>query len=339
MTHETQSGGAMTTSHQRAAAAILAAFILFALAPAAGALPQSAQGGTAAPQAAAPPGQVFTTPEAAVDAFVAAVRNFDLPTLLRILGDDSERLFVSEDPTADANLRAEFLQLYDQRHQIASPDETTKVLIVGANAWPLPVPLVRTGNGWAFDTAAGLDEVINRRVGRNELSAIQACLAAGDGQHEYYRRDHDGDGILEYAQKFRSAVGLHDGLFWPVEGGEPQSPIGQFVAVAADEGYGSADTAYHGYRYRILTAQGSGAPGGAYDYLARGNLIGGFAVLAFPAAYGDSGVMTFLMSHDGVVYQKDLGEDTEGLAHKMDTFDPQGWARVSEEDLQPISEP
>ncbi|HEX6902422.1 MAG TPA: DUF2950 domain-containing protein [Thermoanaerobaculia bacterium] len=318
----------MKTSHGSAAAATAAALILFftfaSAAPAA---------------AAAPKGKAYTTPEAAVEAFVGAVRGDDLQTLLAIFGDGSERIFVSEDPTADRNQRQEFLRLYDEKHEIVSLDENMKILLAGADAWPLPIPLVKTGTGWAFDTVVGLEEIINRRVGRNELSAIQTCLAIADAQREYFRRDHDGDGILEYARKFRSTVGLRDGLYWHAPEGEPQSPVGELVATATQEGYGPADTAYHGYRYKLLTSQSAAAPGGAYDYLAHDNLIGGFALLAYPAAYGDSGIMSFILSHSGVVYQKDLGENTAAEAQKMEAYNPDGWTKVTDQDIRTIPEP
>jgi hypothetical protein len=342
MIHETKTGAAKKTSHERAAAGIAAALILFTLAPAAAGAPlqAGAQGKDPAMAAAAPQGKVYATPEAAVEAFVGAVRKNDLETLSAVFGEGSERLFASEDPTADQNQRQEFLRNYDERHQIVALDEGTKTLLVGPDSWPLPIPLVKSGTGWAFDTLAGIEEIINRRVGRNELSAIQTCLAIADGQREYFRRDRDGDGILEYARKFRSTVGLQDGLYWHAEEGAPQSPIGELIATATAEGYGAGDTAYHGYRYKLLTAQGGAtAPGGAYDYLAHDNLIGGFAVLAYPAAYGDSGVMSFLLSHSGVVYQKDLGEDTESEAKKTDSFNPDGWTKVTDQDIRTIPEP
>lgn len=321
----------MKTSHERAAAALAAALILFfTLVPAAPAAPAPA---------AAPKGKVHTTPEAAVEAFVGAVRQDDLKTLLAVFGDGSERLFVTEDPTADQNQRKEFLRLYDEKHEIVSLDENMKALLIGAESWPLPIPLVKSGTGWAFDTEVGIEEIINRRVGRNELSTIQTCLAIADAQREYFRRDHDGDGILEYARKFRSTVGLRDGLYWHAPEGEPQSPIGELVATATQEGYGATDTAYHGYRYKLLTSQAAAAPGGAYDYLAHDNLIGGFAILAYPAAYGDSGVMSFILSHSGVVYQKDLGENTGNEAPKMESFNPDGWTKVTDQDIRIIPEP
>ena len=291
----------------------------------------------AAPLAAAPTGKKFATPEKAVEAFVTAVRAYDEKALLSIFGKDSEALFISQDPVADENVRKQFLELYDAKHEIGPGPDGGRVLIVGPDAWPLPIPIANVGGKWAFDTAAGLEEVINRRVGRNELSAMQTCLAIGDAQREYYAVDRDGDGILEYAQHFRSTVGLKNGLFWPADEGELTSPLGQLVATASQEGYTGASSAYHGYHYRLLRSQGAAAPGGAYDYAVGDNQIGGFAVLAYPAAYGDSGVMTFAVSHSGVVYQRDLGEATAEEALKIESFDPgSGWTKVPAADLEAL---
>jgi hypothetical protein len=310
----------MKTSYERATLAFAAALLLIA----------------SASVSCAPQKKAYESPQAAVEDFAGAIRNYNLDSLLAIFGSESKRLFATEDPVADANLRKDFLRLYDEKHELVPDGELKQVLVVGNDPWPMPIPLVKSSAGWTFDTEAGLDEIINRRVGRNELSTIQACLAVGDAQREYYRRDRDGDGILEYAQHYRSSPGHQDGLYWPVNEGEPQSPIGELVATAADEGYGAGDTTFHGYHYRLLTSQGPAAPGGAYDYDVRGNQIGGFAVVAFPAAYGDSGVMTFLLSHDGIVYQKDLGEHTDTEAHNMKSFNPEGWEKVGEKDLAPI---
>ena len=280
---------------------------------------------------------VYKTPEAATNAFIAAVRKGDVKKLVRIFGSDSDRLFASTDKVADKNVRKMFLALYDEKHELTSRDDGSKILVVGNNAWPYPVPLVKSGNGWVFDTPTGFDEIINRRVGRDELETIQTCLAIADAQREYYAEDRNGDGILEYAQKFRSTKGQEDGLYWPVKEGQPLSPLGDLVASAADEGYTAASSAYHGYHYKLLTAQGPNAQGGAYDYMVRSNQIGGFAVLAYPADYGDSGVMTFMVSHSGIIYQKDLGPNTKEIASKITTFDPgEGWQPVGENDLQPL---
>ena len=280
---------------------------------------------------------VYKTPEAASNAFITAVRKGDVKKLIRIFGPGSDRLFASTDKVADKNLRKMFLALYDEKHELAARDDGSKILVVGSNAWPYPVPIVKSGNGWAFDTTTGFNEIMNRRVGRNELETIQTCLAIADAEREYYQQDRNGDGILEYAQKVRSTKGQQDGLFWPVKEGEPLSPLGALVAEAADEGYTAASTAYHGYHYKLLTAQGPNAPGGAYDYMVREHQIGGFAVVAYPADYGDSGVMTFMISHSGIIYQSDLGPNTKDIASKLTTFDPgEGWQPVGESDLQPL---
>jgi len=317
-----------TSQTWRQRAAIAAGLILFTTAFAA-----------VSKNSAAPKGKVFATPDAAVEAFVGAIRNNDQNTLVEIFGKEFQRLFPSDDPVAAENLRKQFLTLYDEKHELSAHGEKTQVLVAGNDAWPFPIPLVKSGTGWAFDTAAGMEEIVNRRIGRNELSAIQTCLAIGDAQREYYRQDRDGDGILEYAQKFRSTPGKQDGLYWEAKEGEPPSPIGQFVATASTEGYGPESTAYHGYRFRPLTKQSSAAPGGAYDYVMHKKQIGGFAILAYPAKHGDSGVMSFMVSHSGIVYQKDLGKDTEAKALKMTSFDPAGWTKVADKDLQIVPEP
>ena len=280
--------------------------------------------GAAGPSIAAEQ-KAYASPEAAVDAFIAAIRAYDLDALVEIFGDESKRLFVSEDPVADKNQREDFLRLYDESHEL-KPQGETRILVVGSDPWPLPIPLVRSKAGWTFDTGEGLEEIIDRRIGRNELSAIQTILAVGDAQREYFQADRDGDDVLEYAQSFRSSEGSKNGLYWQTGDGEPQSPIGEFVAEAAAEGYGPSDSAYHGYHYRLLPTQ----------YVVNGNQIAGFAVLAFPAAYGDSGVMTFLLSHEGVVYEKDLGKNTAAEAAKIESFNPKGWKQVSEKDRTPI---
>lgn len=319
------------TWQPRTAIAIVAALILFTAAFTAISKESAAPKG--------PAGKLFATPDAAVEAFVGAIRNNDQKALTEIFGKEFQRLFPSDDPVADENLRKQFLTLYDEKHELSVHGETAQVLVVGNDAWPFPIPLVKSGTGWAFDTAAGVQEIINRRIGRNELSAIQTCLAVGDAQREYYRQDRDGNGILEYAQKFRSTPGKQDGLYWETKEGEPPSPIGEFVARAATQGYGPESSAYHGYRFRLLTKQSAAAPGGAYDYIVQGKQIGGFAVLAFPANYGDSGIMTFMLSHSGIVYQKDLGKETATKAEQIKSFDPAGWKKVDDRDLQIIPDP
>ena len=282
-------------------------------------------------------GNSYPNPEQNVDAFVSSLRSNDLNGLKAVFGNGSERLFRSDDSVADKNLRAKFLQLYDAKHELTTRADGSKVLVVGNDNWPLPIPLVKNGNGWTFDSPTGFDEIVNRRIGRNELLTIQTILAVGDAQRDYYRVDRNGDKILEYAQKFRSTPGQHDGLFWKVNPGEPVSPLGEVVAAAAEEGYPATSTSLHGYRFRLLTSQGPDAPGGAYDYMVRKSQIGGFAVLAYPMTYGETGIMTFIVSHDGIVYQRDLGKDTAAEVEKIKSFEPdKDWTRVANSDLQPM---
>jgi hypothetical protein len=282
-------------------------------------------------------GTVYSSPEQAVDAFATALRSNDQKGLTAEFGKGSERLFRSDDSVSDRNLRGDFLQLYDAKHELTTRDDGAKVLVVGNDDWPLPIPLVKTDNGWVFDSPAGLEEIVNRRIGRNELLTIQTCLAIGDAQRDYYRVDHNGDKILEYAQKFRSTPGQQDGLYWRANPGEPPSPLGDVVAAAAGEGYPATSTYLHGNRFRMLTAQGPAAQGGAYDYLVRKSQIGGFAVLAYPVTYGETGIMTFIVSHDGIVYQRDLGKDSSDQAQQIKLFDPsQGWTRVANSDMQQL---
>jgi hypothetical protein len=283
-----------------------------------------------------PSGKSYSSPGQAVDAFVTSLRANDINGLSTVFGRGAERLFRSPDSVADKSLRADFLQLYDAKHELTTRNDGAAVLVIGKDAWPLPIPLVKTADGWVFDTEAGSEEIINRRIGRNELLTIQTVLAVGDAQRDYYRVDRNGDKILEYAQKFRSTPGQRDGLYWRAEPGQPLSPLGELVAAAAEGGYPATSTSLHGYRYRLLTSQGPAASGGAYDYLVRKSQIGGFAVVAYPLEYGESGIMTFIVNHDGVVYQRDFGKDTQAAASEMKTFDPdQNWTRVASSDLQP----
>jgi hypothetical protein len=207
------------------------------------------------------------------------------------------------------------------------------VIHVGTDDWSFPIPLVKVGEGWRFDPRQGREEIVARRIGRNEIYTMQTCLAYVDAQREYYSEDHDGDGLLEYAQHFASTPAKRDGLYWPTKTGEPPSPLGDLVVRARAEGYrrdqSGGPTPFYGYLYRILTAQGPGAEGGEYDYIVRGHMIAGFALVAFPAQYGVSGVMTFIVNHDGVVYQKDLGPGTRAAALAMRKFNPDGtWAKA-----------
>jgi Protein of unknown function (DUF2950) len=279
--------------------------------------------------------QSFKTPEEAVEALVSASKSADRKGVLTVLGPAAGDLVSSGDEVADAAARKRVLDAYDAKHQVVMEGDDKAVLLVGTEEWPFPIPLVRKDGVWRFDTAAGRDEILFRRVGRNELSAIKACLAYADAQDEYAEKGIAGNGV--YAQRIVSTPGKKDGLYWPAQAGEAESPLGDLAASASAEGYrvGQQRMPYHGYYYRVLTRQGPNAPGGALDYVVRGKMIGGFALVAYPAEYGNSGVMTFLVSHQGVVYQKDLGQNTVGIASGMTAFNPDNsWQRVADTDAK-----
>jgi hypothetical protein len=275
----------------------------------------------------------FPSPEAATTALVEAIKADDKKTMLRILGPDAQPLISSGDEVADRQSRERFVRAYEEAHRLVDVPARKLVLAVGKDEWPMPIPLVQDAAGWRFDTAQGKEEILTRRIGRNELSAIQVCLAYVDAQREYYVMGPGGDPLLQYAQKFRSSPGKRDGLYWDARAGEPPSPLGPLVAKAQSAGYpttrsGGGPTPYWGYYYRILKAQGPHARGGAYDYVVRGHMIGGFALVAYPAEWGASGLMTFIVNHEGIVYQKDLGLKTRVIAQAMTTFDPDdSWNR------------
>ncbi|MCH8055352.1 MAG: DUF2950 domain-containing protein [Deltaproteobacteria bacterium] len=280
----------------------------------------------------------FASAEEAVKAAIAAAKNNDDNEMLAIFGADAKDLISSGDAVADKTRRGRFLKAYHEKNQLVEEGKKM-VLVIGQQNWPFPIPVVKRGNGWVFDTEQGREEILNRRIGRNELSTIQIMLAVVDAQREYTMKDVDGDGLLEYAQTFRSDPGKKNGLYWETKPGEALSPLGPIVAQARSEGYtrgtgtksGDTSSPYHGYYFRLLKAQGRNAPGGAYDYVVKGNMIGGFALVAHPAEYGNSGVMSFIVNHDGVVYQKDLGENTEKSAQRISRFDPdKRWTKVKE---------
>ena len=280
---------------------------------------------------AAPPAQkTFATPEDAVAALVAAVKAHDVAATRAVLGNAPGALS-SGDRVADRTLGEKFIAAYEQKHAIAKDGNTAK-LTIGADDFPFAFPLVKAGDTWRFDTAAGRDELLARRIGENELYAIKVLQAIVDAQQEYASADRDGDGVLAYARKFVSGKGKRDGLYWPTQAGEPQSPLGALVAQASGEGYKAKQgeaVPYHGYYFRMLTGQGKDAAGGALDYVVRGRAIGGFAVLAWPAKYGSSGIMSFIVNQDGKVFQSDLGPDTQAKASAIKRFDPgKGWSPV-----------
>jgi hypothetical protein len=288
----------------------------------------SAVDGVAATQPAG-----FATPEEAVKAFSAAMKSNDESELLSIFGTSGKELISSGDPFRDQQRREMFVGDYERKNSLKQ-EGARMVLIIGEKDWPFPVPLVKKGDRWVFDTQAGKEEILNRRIGENELSTVQTLLAIVDAQREYAMKDRDGDGIREYAEKFGSDPGRKNGLYWPTQTGEEPSPLGELVADARAEGYRKSGSKqgpipFHGYYFRILAKQGKHAAGGAFDYIVKKNMIGGFAVVAYPATYGSSGVMTFLVNHDGVVYEKDLGKDTAKTAKSMVAFDPdKTWKRT-----------
>jgi hypothetical protein len=276
--------------------------------------------------AAEPRQMTFASPEAATDALAAAAQSAKTAELEKILGPAGRKLIYSGDRIADNDAREKFAAAYAQKHAIEQKSDAKAILIVSADEWPFPIPLVKQGDSWRFDTRAGAEEILDRRIGRNELNAIEVCGAIVDAEHDYASKDRTGAGYLEYAQKFLSSPGKRDGLYWPASAGE-ESPIGPLVVSARAEGYGAKDahqrrSPYHGYYYRILKQQGKDAPGGAYAYVVHGHMIGGFALVAFPAKYGDSGVMTFIVNKDGVIHQKNLGPDTNAIARAMTSFNP-----------------
>jgi hypothetical protein len=276
--------------------------------------------------------KAFGSPEEAAKALAAASGAGDVKSLEAILGSGSASLLRSGDAVADRRGRERFAQAYAEASRVERQGDAKAILLIGKDEWPMPIPLVKGKEGWRFDARQGREEVLNRRIGRNELSAVQAMLAYVDAQREYYLRNPRKDKLLHYAQKFDSAPGKRDGLYFPTKAGEPPSPLGPLFATAKAAGYGKDGDGmpdpYHGYRYRILKRQGPDAPGGAYDYVVQGRMIGGFALVAWPASYGNSGVMTFIVNHDGVVYEKDLGPDTAAAVGKITRFNPdKSWKR------------
>jgi hypothetical protein len=275
--------------------------------------------------------KAFRTPDEAVNALVSGAKG-DWPNgVMTVLGGGGADIISSGDKVADEDIRANFLAAYDAKHQIVMEGDDKASLVIGPNDFPLPIPLVRRGGAWQFDTAAGRREILYRRIGRNELDTIQAALAYVDAQNDYAEKDRTGAGVSTYAQRFISRPGKMDGLYWPASQSSEESPLGELVAQATGEGYSldGGQTPFHGYYFKILKRQGPAAPGGAMDYVVRGNMIGGFALVAYPADYGNSGVMTFLVNHRGEVYEKDLGGRTAWTAARMTAFNPdETWKKV-----------
>jgi len=263
---------------------------------------------------------------------MAALKADTDAAMLAIFGEEHKDLIVQSDRAATSATRAKILAAMQTLRVLKEPGPDRRVLVIGDQAWPVPIPIVRTGSRWRFATEEGADEIVNRRVGGNERNAIYVLHAYLDAQRAYAARDRDGDGVLQYAQKLASTAGKHDGLYWPADAakGEEASPFGPLIAESAAylQGHKAGDP-YRGYHFRILSRQGKNAPGGAYSYVINGRMIAGFAMVAYPAEYGNSGVMTFIVSHNGKIYEKDLGKGSAAIGAKMTTFDPgAGWKEV-----------
>jgi len=277
------------------------------------------------------PGQrTFPSAEEASTSLIAAMQSRNEKALLEFLGPDGKEVISSGDEVEDLHHRAEFVQRYLEMHRLVNEPDGTTVLYIGARNWPAPIPLVHNANGWYFDTEAGKREILYRRIGRNEMSAIRVCQELAAAEHEYHDAQHS-----QYAQAIFSDAGKHNGLYWKVAAGEPQSPIGPLVANAVAQGYapgrGDAPTPYRGYYFHVLTMQGKHAPGGAKRYIVDGRMTEGFAFVAYPAEYRSSGVMTFIVGGDGVVYQRDLGKATGTVVDAMKVYDPDpGWRKAVE---------
>lgn len=294
----------------------------------------AAEGPAAVPQ---PQGKTFSSPEEAVKALVDACKRDDAQGMLAIFGPEGEDIVASGDEVADKAQRAKLLEEYTLKNRLEQATPEVTILCVGKEDWPLPIPIVKAGETYYFDAAAGKEEIINRRIGRNELNAVKVLNGYVDAQREYASEDRDEDGVGEFAQKFASEEGKKDGLYWPAKEGEALSPLGPFVAEASAQGYRKKEegpTPYQGYYFKILHGQGKAAPGGEYDYIMNGNMILGYGLVAYPADYGNSGIMTFIVNQHDTVFEKDLGEDTATLAAGMEKYDPdEGWKKVADEFL------
>ena len=278
-----------------------------------------------------PKQKTFVSPEEGANAMMAAMKKNDVKTLTAIFGPAGKKLIFSRDPNVDKERRETFVMSYQEKNRFERIGDTIAILYTGKDDWPFPIPLVKNAQGWHFDSKSGKVEILNRVIGRNELSAVQVCLAYVDAQREYALGDHDRDGFFEYAQKFVSDPGKKNGLYWETREDEKPSPLGPAIAMATREGYKKmakdflaigSPLPYHGYFYKILKAQGKNTPGGAYDYIANGKMIGGFALVAYPAEYGSSGIMTFIVHMDGIVYDKNLGKNSDKIAETLKQFDP-----------------
>jgi hypothetical protein len=281
-----------------------------------------------------PAQRTFASPEDAVVALVDALKANDTAQLTQILGPDSRKILSSGDDIADKQAREVFLTAYAEKAALSTEGDHT-ILSIGAEEWPVPIPLLKNGNNWLFDTAAGMQEVLFRRIGNNELTTMQLCKTYVDAQKEYASKGHDGKSKGIYAQRFTSSAGKHDGLYWKSDDPNDKSPFGDLAAQAASDGYSKPDDKpipFYGYYFRILTGRGGSAPGGTLDYLVNGEMQKGFAMIAYPAEYKNSGVMTFMVDDKGTIYQKDLGTESAKAAAEINEFDPDSsWAKAESE--------
>ncbi len=280
--------------------------------------------------------RTFTSPDDALQALSVAVKSNNDKELVAILGPGSGDLISSGDKVDDRARKERFLKAYEEKKSIEPIEDNKAVIHIGSQDRVFPIPVVKKGNRWFFDTKAGKEELLCRRVGRNELNVIEVLHAYSDAQREYASKDRDKDGVIEFAQRLISTKGKKDGLYWEVKEGEEESPFGPLIAKAAEEGYKeqSRIEPFHGYYFRIIKAQGSNAKGGAFDYVAKGQMVLGFGLLAYPAKYGSSGVMTFMVNQEGVIYQKDLGKKTDKAA-TITKYDPdKTWKKVEESSKQ-----
>ena len=273
--------------------------------------------------------QTFSSPEAAMAALLDALSAQDDAALVEIFGAEYEDEILGGDRDAAREEQARFVAAANTSLELRPDGEGRRIAYVGPRAWPLPIPIVFTEGAWRFDTEEGIDELTNQRIGGNELRTIDTMRAYVDAQNEYASADRDGDEVLEYAQQIRSSAGRQDGLYWPTSAGEAPSPLGPLLAAAVDTH--DVGDSYNGYHHRILTRQGANPPGGAYDYVINGNMIAGFALIAWPAEYDQSGIMTFIVSHQGKLYEQDLGPETAEIVAAVDTYDPDAtWTEVTD---------
>jgi len=284
-----------------------------------------------------PQGQGFNSPHDAVTAVITTVREQDAVKALTLLGPDAEEIIFSGDKVQAKEGVADFIQKYDEKHRLEMVNSTLAILFIGNDDWPFPIPIIKKDENWFFDVAAGKDEILNRRIGGNELNVIQVMQAYVEAQFEYVSQDRDGNGIREFAQQIKSDEGKTNGLYWPVEEGEKLSPLGPLIAEVRSEKEtvnSNKPQPYHGYYYKIVTQQGVNAPGGAYDYVVNGNMILGFGLIAYPAKYGASGIMTFAVNQEGIVYEVDLGEKTLQIATGKIKYDlDKTWQKAIDLDL------